>query len=153
MRISERSAPMFQGGSSPHSRSRTGGQVSVFAICGSFVEKTINFRYRRMGRAAFLARLHSLNSRGKNRGPQKRRSVLQSRRYARYSIFDNNSVRIRATGEFHWPPMKICHTCQQAYSDDVEFCPRDGALHKSCSGGFTPPHGGINPPLRRHLAR
>jgi WD40 repeat protein len=23
--------------------------------------------------------------------------------------------------------MKICHTCQQAYSDDVEFCPRDGA--------------------------
>jgi serine/threonine-protein kinase len=22
---------------------------------------------------------------------------------------------------------KICHTCQQAYSDDVEFCPRDGA--------------------------
>jgi serine/threonine-protein kinase len=24
--------------------------------------------------------------------------------------------------------MKICHTCQQTYSDDVEFCPRDGAL-------------------------
>jgi hypothetical protein len=23
--------------------------------------------------------------------------------------------------------MKICHTCQQTYSDDVEFCPRDGA--------------------------
>jgi hypothetical protein len=23
--------------------------------------------------------------------------------------------------------MKICPTCQQAYSDDVEFCPRDGA--------------------------
>jgi serine/threonine-protein kinase len=22
--------------------------------------------------------------------------------------------------------MKICHTCQQTYSDDVEFCPRDG---------------------------
>jgi len=24
-------------------------------------------------------------------------------------------------------PMKICHTCQQTYSDEVEFCPRDGA--------------------------
>jgi serine/threonine-protein kinase len=23
--------------------------------------------------------------------------------------------------------MKICHTCQQTYSDDLEFCPRDGA--------------------------
>jgi serine/threonine-protein kinase len=23
--------------------------------------------------------------------------------------------------------MKICHTCQQTYSDEVEFCPRDGA--------------------------
>ncbi len=23
--------------------------------------------------------------------------------------------------------MKICHTCQQTYSDDVDFCPRDGA--------------------------
>jgi serine/threonine-protein kinase len=23
--------------------------------------------------------------------------------------------------------MKICHICQQTYSDDVEFCPRDGA--------------------------
>jgi serine/threonine-protein kinase len=23
--------------------------------------------------------------------------------------------------------MKICHTCQQTYSDDVEFCPRDGS--------------------------
>jgi serine/threonine-protein kinase len=23
--------------------------------------------------------------------------------------------------------MKICHTCQQTYPDDVEFCPRDGA--------------------------
>jgi len=23
--------------------------------------------------------------------------------------------------------MKICHTCQQTYSDDAEFCPRDGA--------------------------
>ncbi|MGA2988434.1 MAG: hypothetical protein ABSG32_32090 [Terriglobia bacterium] len=23
--------------------------------------------------------------------------------------------------------MKICHTCQHGYSDDVEFCPRDGA--------------------------
>src|ERR1035437_1663796 len=23
--------------------------------------------------------------------------------------------------------MKICHTCQQTFSDDVEFCPRDGA--------------------------
>ncbi len=23
--------------------------------------------------------------------------------------------------------MKICHTCQQTYSDDVEFCPHDGA--------------------------
>jgi len=23
--------------------------------------------------------------------------------------------------------MKICPTCQQTYSDDVEFCPRDGA--------------------------
>jgi serine/threonine protein kinase len=23
--------------------------------------------------------------------------------------------------------MKICHTCQQTYSDDIEFCPRDGA--------------------------
>jgi hypothetical protein len=23
--------------------------------------------------------------------------------------------------------MKICHTCQQIYSDDVEFCPRDAA--------------------------
>ena len=23
--------------------------------------------------------------------------------------------------------MKICHTCQQIYSDDVEFCPRDSA--------------------------
>ena len=23
--------------------------------------------------------------------------------------------------------MKICHTCQQTYSEDVEFCPRDGA--------------------------
>jgi serine/threonine-protein kinase len=23
--------------------------------------------------------------------------------------------------------MKICHTCQQTYSDGVEFCPRDGA--------------------------
>jgi serine/threonine-protein kinase len=23
--------------------------------------------------------------------------------------------------------MKICHTCQQTYSDDVEFCARDGA--------------------------
>jgi hypothetical protein len=25
--------------------------------------------------------------------------------------------------------MKICHTCQQTCSDDVEFCPRDGAPH------------------------
>jgi hypothetical protein len=25
--------------------------------------------------------------------------------------------------------MKICPTCQQTYSDDVEFCPRDGAPH------------------------
>ncbi len=23
--------------------------------------------------------------------------------------------------------MKICHTCQQTYSDEMEFCPRDGA--------------------------
>jgi hypothetical protein len=23
--------------------------------------------------------------------------------------------------------MKICPICQQTYSDDVEFCPRDGA--------------------------
>jgi tetratricopeptide (TPR) repeat protein len=23
--------------------------------------------------------------------------------------------------------MKICHTCQQTYSDDIEFCPHDGA--------------------------
>jgi serine/threonine-protein kinase len=23
--------------------------------------------------------------------------------------------------------MKVCHTCQQTYSDDIEFCPRDGA--------------------------
>ena len=23
--------------------------------------------------------------------------------------------------------MKICPTCQQTYSDEVEFCPRDGA--------------------------
>jgi serine/threonine-protein kinase len=23
--------------------------------------------------------------------------------------------------------MKTCHTCQQTYSDDIEFCPRDGA--------------------------
>ena len=23
--------------------------------------------------------------------------------------------------------MKICHACQQTYSDDVEFCPCDGA--------------------------
>jgi protein TonB len=23
--------------------------------------------------------------------------------------------------------MKICHTCQQSYSDDIEFCPRDSA--------------------------
>lgn len=23
--------------------------------------------------------------------------------------------------------MKICHTCQQTYPDDVEFCPREGA--------------------------
>jgi hypothetical protein len=23
--------------------------------------------------------------------------------------------------------MKSCHTCRQSYSDDVEFCPRDGA--------------------------
>jgi hypothetical protein len=23
--------------------------------------------------------------------------------------------------------MKICTTCQQSYSDDLEFCPRDGA--------------------------
>ncbi len=23
--------------------------------------------------------------------------------------------------------MEICHTSEQSYSDDVEFCPRDGA--------------------------
>ena len=24
-------------------------------------------------------------------------------------------------------PMKICHSCQQTYSDTIDFCPRDGA--------------------------
>jgi predicted Ser/Thr protein kinase len=98
-----------------------------FEVCGSSVGNTINFKYGRTRRPAFIARLHSLNLRIKNRGPQKQRSALQSRRYARYSFFNNTSVRIRAAGELHWPLMKICHTCQQTYSDDVEFCPRDGA--------------------------
>ena len=41
------------------------------------------------------------------------------------SVLYNASVRICVTLR-SWP-MKICHTCQQTYSDDVEFCPREGA--------------------------
>jgi hypothetical protein len=46
--------------------------VSVFAVCGSSVEKTINFKCGRMRRAAFLARLHSPNLRSKERSPARR---------------------------------------------------------------------------------
>jgi serine/threonine-protein kinase len=102
-------------------------QTAAFAVCGSSVGNTIHFKCGCMRRAAFIARLHSFNLRIKNRGPQKRRPALQSRCYARYSFFSNNSVRIRAAGELYWPPMKICHTCQKTYSNDHEYCPRDGS--------------------------
>jgi hypothetical protein len=74
-------------------------QTSAFEVCGSSVGNTINFEYGRMRRAAFIARLHSFNLRIKNRGPQKRRSALQDRCYARFC--GNTSVRIRAAGELH----------------------------------------------------
>jgi len=41
--------------------------------------------------------------------------------------------------------MKTCHTCQQTYSDDVEFCPRDGALHSAVAPTFRSAHAGLKP--------
>jgi hypothetical protein len=62
--------------------------VSVFAIGGSSVGKTINFKCGRTRRAVFIARLHSFNLRIKNRGPQRRRSRYDGPCYARLPIGD-----------------------------------------------------------------
>ncbi|MGD0222618.1 MAG: SUMF1/EgtB/PvdO family nonheme iron enzyme [Terriglobia bacterium] len=57
--------------------------------------------------------------------------IVFRRRHARAScagtLCTDTSVTIRHAVELHITLVKICHTCQQTYSDDVEFCPHDGA--------------------------